>query len=77
MFLIREIFTRDATKWWFRAIVITTLAQAFAGSLLISVECPPSRILHGKLNDQCAGNVCLRLSPNLTDNDLVPPLPAA
>lgn len=69
MFLIREIFTRDATKWWFRAIVMAAVAQALAGSLLISVKCSPARVLQGKDGDQCPGNVRPRLSLNLPNND--------
>lgn len=65
MFLIREIFTKDATKWWFRVLVVMAVAQALVGSLLISVNCSPVRILDGKDNDKCPGNVCRRLSLKL------------
>jgi len=74
MFLIREIFTRDATKWWFRAIVIAISVQAVAGSLVISVECPRAHILYGKFNDQCVGNVCRPSNMNVNDFD-GPPKP--
>ncbi|KAF7511449.1 hypothetical protein GJ744_004638 [Endocarpon pusillum] len=56
MFLIREIFTRDATKWWFRAIVGAATVQAAFGALLLSIECSPARILDAKNNDHCSGN---------------------
>jgi hypothetical protein len=59
MFLIREIFTKEATKWWFRVIVLMVVAQAIIGSLLISVGCSPAHILGGKDNDKCLGNVSL------------------
>lgn len=45
MFLIREIFTKEATKWWFRVLVIVAAAQIVVGSLLISVQCAPSQTL--------------------------------
>ena len=56
-FLIREIFTKDATRWWFRVIVLTALAQAFVGSLLLSIECSPSHKLDGQGNEHCPGRV--------------------
>jgi hypothetical protein len=70
MFLIREIFTKEATKWWFRVLVVVAVSQALVGSLLISVQCSPSRILEGKENSQCPGNVRRLLSYDLPDDDL-------
>lgn len=54
--LIREIFTKNATKWWFRVLVIVSLIQGMAGSLLISVHCSPASALIGKGNHQCPGS---------------------
>lgn len=62
MFLIREIFTKVATRWWFRVLVLVALAQAVVGSLIVSVECSPAGILEGKDNETCPGNVRPRLS---------------
>ena len=69
MFLIREIFTRDATKWWFRAIVGAAIVQAAFGALLLSVKCSPARTLDGTHNDQCSGNVRSAFSLSMSDED--------
>ena len=57
MYLVQEIFTREATKWWFRAILIMAAAQAVVGSLLIAIDCSPSSMLDGADNKMCPGNV--------------------
>lgn len=57
--LVQEIFTREATKWWFRVILIAAAAQAFIGSLLIAVKCSPKTLLSGPENDKCPGDVCI------------------
>lgn len=69
MFLIREIFTRDATKWWFRAIVGAATVQAAFGALLLSIECSPARTLDAKNNDQCSGNVRSAFPLSMSDED--------
>ncbi len=58
--LIQEIFTKDATKWWFRVIAMLAVAQVVAGSLLISVGCSPAQTLEGKDNSKCPGEVRCR-----------------
>lgn len=70
MFLIREIFTKVATRWWFRVLVVVALAQAVVGSLIVSVECSPAGILEGKDNRTCPGNVRPRLSFSSTKQSL-------
>lgn len=59
--LIREIFTRSATKWWFRVIAAAAIVQALAGCLIISVNCSPTATLDGAANDRCPGNVRIHL----------------
>lgn len=56
LFLIQEIFTRHAIKWWFRILVLTASAQALFGSLLLSAGCSSTHILEGKDNNSCPGN---------------------
>jgi hypothetical protein len=65
--LIQEIFTKDATKWWFRVIAVLSVTQAVAGSLMISVDCSPAETLEGKDHSTCPGNVRFHLFSSRTD----------
>ena len=57
MFLICEIFIKDATRWWFRAITVLIFCETLLGCLIISVGCSPSHLLEGKDNNTCSANV--------------------